>query len=123
MRLLRNRWRTKEQIVGHEIREDPVPSSHNLQNALPALPNVGQFNVPGARTEDTLYVLDGFEINDPAGGALDARVNVDAVREVDASTGRYGGQLPHAGAGILALDTDAGDDHWRFRNNKLFAHF
>jgi hypothetical protein len=109
----------EEQIVGYEIREDPVASSHNLQNALPALPvvvqdNAGQLHVAGARAEDTLYILDGFEINDPASGGFDARVNVDVVREVDVSTGRYGGQLSRAGAGILALQTDAGDDHWRF---------
>src|SRR5439155_9758674 len=80
----------EEQIVGYEIREDPVPSSHNLQTALPALPgvvqdNVGQLHVAGARAEDTLYTLDGFEINNPASGAFDALLNVDAVREADVS--------------------------------------
>ena len=32
--------RHEEELVAHEIRENPVPSSHNLQNALPATPGV-----------------------------------------------------------------------------------
>jgi hypothetical protein len=111
--------RHEDQIVGHEIRENPVPSSHDLQNSLPALPgvvqdNTGELHVAGARVQDTLYTLDGFEINDPATGVLDARVNVDAVREAEVSTGRYGAQFANAGSGVLALQTDTGDDHWRF---------
>jgi len=34
--------RHEEELVAHEIRENPVPSSHNLQNALPAIPGVVQ---------------------------------------------------------------------------------
>ncbi len=36
--------RHEEELVAHEIRENPVPSSHNLQNALPAIPGVVQDN-------------------------------------------------------------------------------
>ena len=112
--------RHEEQLAGYEIREDPVPSSHNLKNALPALPQVvqdstGQLHVAGARAEDTLYTLDGFQINNPANGTFDVRVNVDSVREADMSTGRYGAQFANAGTGVLALQTDTGDDHRRFR--------
>jgi Carboxypeptidase regulatory-like domain len=112
--------RHEEQLAGYEIRENPVPSSHNLQNSLPALPqvvqdNTGQLHVAGARSEDTLYLLDDFQLNNPATGTLDARVNVDAVREANMSTGRYGAQFANAGTGVLGLQTDTGDDHWRFR--------
>jgi hypothetical protein len=112
--------RHEEELAGYEIREDPVPGSHNLQNALPALPqvlqdNTGQLHVAGARVEDTLYTLDGFQINNPATGIFDARLNVDAVREADMSTGRYGAQFANAGTGVLGLQTDSGDDHRRLR--------
>ena len=51
--------RHEEELVAHEIRENPVPSSHNLQNALPAIPGVVQDNnglihVAGGRVEDTV---------------------------------------------------------------------
>ena len=117
--------RHQDELVAHEIREDPVPSSHTLQNALPAIPgivqdNSGLLHVAGAHSEDTVYLLDGFQINDPASGLFNARVNVDSVRSVDVATGRYGAQFPGAGAGVLALQTDTGDDHWRFGTTNFF---
>jgi hypothetical protein len=111
--------RHEEELVAHEIREDPVPSSHTLQDSLPVIPGVVQDNngllhVSGGRVEDTLYMLDGFELNNPVSGWFDARVNVDAVRNANVATGRYGPQFANAGSGVLALQTDMGDDRWRF---------
>ena len=115
-------------LVAQEIREDPVQGSHSLQNALPAIPGVvqdrdGVVHVAGARDEDTLYVLDGFQMNDPATGAFDARINVDAVRTVDVSTGRYGAEYSNAPAGVLALQTANGDDRWRFGTTNFLPSF
>lgn len=117
--------RHEDQLAGYEIRENPVPNSHDLQTALPALPGVvqdttGQLHVAGARQEDTLYTLDGFEINNPATGAFDARVNVDTVREADMNTGRYGAQFANAATGVLALQTDTGGDHRQFGITNFF---
>ena len=117
--------RHEEQLAGYEIRENPVPNSHDLQSALPALPGVvqdttGQLHVAGARQEDTLYTLDGFEINNPATGAFDVRVNVDTVREADMNTGRYGAQFANAATGVLALQTNTGDDHRQFGITNFF---
>ena len=59
-------------------------------------------------------MLDGFEINDPTNASFAPRVNVDAVQAATVETGGYGAQYAHAGAGVLTLDTKAGDDKWRF---------
>ena len=120
--------RYEEQLAGYEIRENPVPNAHDLQNSLPALPgvvqdNAGQLHVAGARQEDTLYTLDGFEINNPANGAFSARVNVDTVREANMNTGRYGAQFANAATGVLALQTDTGNDHLRFGVTNFFPAF
>jgi Carboxypeptidase regulatory-like domain len=109
----------EEELVAHEIREVPVPSSHTLQNSLQTIPavvqdNTGLLHVAGGRVEDTLYTLDGFQLNNPATGQFGARVNVDAVRSASVSTGRYDSQFANAGSGVLALQTDTGDDRWRF---------
>ncbi len=106
-------------LVAHEIRDIPVPATHDLKNSLPALPEVvpdnsGQLHIAGARVGEAQILLDGFEIGDPATGDLTARVNVDTVRAAEIETGRYGALYAHAGAGVLALETTPGDDRWRF---------
>jgi hypothetical protein len=118
--------RHEDEIVAHEIREDPTPSSHSLQNSLPALPGVVQDNngvlhVAGGRIENTSYTLDGFDLSNPATGWFDARLNVDAVRAVDVSSGRYGAD--DAGSAVLSLQTDSGDDHWRFGTTNFLPSF
>ena len=109
----------QETLVQHEILNVPVPSSHDLQQSLRVIPQVvadanGRLHVAGARQDQTEVLLDGFEINDPATGTFDSHVNVDAVRTVTIETGGYGAQYAHASAGILALDTQSGDDRLRF---------
>lgn len=106
-------------LVAREIRDIPVPSTHILQNSLVTLPSVikdplGGLHVAGSRVADTAYFLDGFEIGDPATGELNARFAVDSVRTVEVQTGRYSAAYPHAAAGVLSIDTAAGDDRWRF---------
>ena len=109
----------QESLVQHEILNAPVSASHDLQQSLRVIPQVladskGNLHVAGARQGQTEVLLDGFEINDPATGAYNVHVNVDAVRAVTIETGGYGAQYAHAGAGILALDTQTGDDRLRF---------
>jgi len=109
----------QESLVQHEIVNVPVPSSHDLQQSLRTIPQVladasGRLHVAGGRQGQTEVLLDGFEINDPASGNFTSKVDVDAVRTVTIETGGYGAQYAHASAGILALDTQSGDDRWRF---------
>jgi hypothetical protein len=109
----------QESLVQHEILNTPVSASHDLQHSLRVIPQVladanGRLHVAGGRQGQTEVLLDGFEINDPMNGSFTSRVNVDAVRTVSVETGGYGAQYAHASAGIVALDTQSGDDRWRF---------
>jgi hypothetical protein len=109
----------KENLVQHEIVNTPTSNNQDLQTTVITMPNVlldanGQVHVAGARQGQTEILLDGFELNDPANGTFTPHFNVDAVQTVTTETGGYGAQFAHAGAGILALDTTAGDDKWRY---------
>src|SRR5260221_1962157 len=109
----------RESITAREIRDIPVPNSHVLQESLTALPevvrdNAGSLHIAGARSGETQYLLDGFEIGDPINNALGARFNVDATRTADVQTGRIGAGYAHSGANVLNLETPDGDDKWRF---------
>ena len=106
-------------LSAQEIRDIPVPNSHVLQESLATLPEVVQDNrdnlhVAGARSGETQYLLDGFEIGDPVSGALTSRFNIDATRAAEVQTGRIDASYPHSGANILSLATPDGDDRWRF---------
>jgi hypothetical protein len=112
-------------LVARDIRALPVPTSHDLRSALPAVPgvlldNAGELHVHGARADEVLYLLDGFDIGNPASGRFGARVSVDAVRAVQVEGARLGAEYPYAAAGVLALDTALGDDRWRFGATNFF---
>src|SRR5215470_3025427 len=106
-------------LTERDIRDIPVPNAHVLDESLAALPeivrdNQSNLHVAGARSAETQYLLDGFEIGDPASGRLTFRFNVDATRMAEIQTSRYGVNYGHSGAGILSLETPDGDDRWRF---------
>lgn len=106
-------------LTSQEIRDIPVPNPHVLQRSLVTLPDVlqdnrGGLHVAGARPGDTQYLLDGFEIADPATGALTSRFNVDAARMAEVRAARVDSTYAHPGASILGLETPDGDDRWRF---------
>jgi hypothetical protein len=109
----------QESMVQHEILNIPTPTSHDLLQSIRTIPQVvpdsnGTLHVAGARPEQTEVLLDGFEINDPATGAFNSRVNIDSVRNISIETGGYGAEYSHAAAGIIALNTQSGDDRFRF---------
>jgi hypothetical protein len=102
-----------------EIRDIPVPSSHDLQQSLVAMPqvlkdNMDLIHIAGARNTQSQYLIDGVEVGDPASGALSARMIVEAVRSAEIQTGRFGAEYAHPGAAILSYETREGDDRWRF---------
>jgi len=108
----------KDTLTAQEIRDIPVPNSHLLQESLTALPevvqdNFGGLHIAGARSGETQYLLDGFEIGDPVNNTLSARFNVDATRAAEVQTSRIGAGYAHSGASVLNLETPDGDDKWR----------
>lgn len=115
-------------LLSREIRDIPVKSTHDLKSSLQVLPEVvrhnsGQIHVAGGRPGDTKYLIDGFDIGDPVTGNLSLRVNVDNIRTVEVESGRYDMQHDSGGAGLVIMDTDAGDDRWRGSATNMFPGF
>src|SRR5260370_14532 len=57
-------------LSSQNIRDVPVPNSHVLAESLVALPEIvrdsrNNLHIAGARSGETQYLLDGFEIGDP----------------------------------------------------------
>ena len=112
-------------LTAQEIRDIPVPSSHDLQQSLILLPQVlldnqGLLHLAGSRATQVQYLLNGFEIGEPVNNSLDTRFSVDAVRSAEVQTGRFGTEYAHPGAAVLSFNTPDGDDHWRFNATDFF---
>jgi hypothetical protein len=106
----------------------PVPSSHDYQQSLIALPQIVRDNqallhIAGARATQSQYLMDGFEVGDPVSGALTIPIIVDALRTAEVETGRFGAEFAHPGASILKFETPEGDDHWRFNATDFIPGF
>ncbi|MGB2621524.1 MAG: carboxypeptidase regulatory-like domain-containing protein [Candidatus Acidiferrum sp.] len=109
----------RDTLTARAIRDIPVPNSHILAESLVALPEIAQDNqgnlhIAGARSGETQYLLDGFDLSDPSNGTLTARFNIDATRSAEVQTSGFGAGYAHSGANILSLETPDGDDKWRF---------
>ncbi|MFB3916279.1 MAG: carboxypeptidase regulatory-like domain-containing protein [Terriglobales bacterium] len=114
-------------LTTSEILNVPYPTSRDVRNLLPMLPNVvreasGQIHVAGTAAPQTLTLLDGFDISAPAPGFIDMRVNADSVRTIDAQSSRYSTQYGK-GSSILGMDTGMGDDQFRFSATNFFPSF
>ena len=110
---------SQEQLSGLDIINIPYPNTRDYRYALSFIPGVvldqnAQPHVAGGETSQTLTVLDGFNVTQPANGQLLARVSTDALRTVDVETSRISPQYGKGPAGVLALNTGIGDDHYRF---------
>jgi hypothetical protein len=110
---------SQEQLTGIDIINIPYPNTRDYRYALSFIPGVvldqnAQPHVAGGETSQILTELDGFNVTQPATGQLLARVSTDALRTVDVETSRISAQYGKGPAGVLALNTGIGDDHYRF---------
>lgn len=109
---------SREQISGLDVIDIPYPATHDYRNVLNFIPGVvqdtsGQPHVAGAQTYQTLTLLDGFNVTQPANGLLVVRVSPDAFRSIEVEPSREPAEFGKGSGGILNLNTGIGDDHFR----------
>lgn len=107
-----------KRLDGQTILNLPYAASQDYRQALPLMPgaiqdNAGLIHFNGGETSETSYRLDGFDISDPAGGGLTARLSVDTVQEVEWTSNRMPAE-DKGSAGTVDVRTEMGDDRWRF---------
>jgi len=109
----------EQHLNGTDINDVPYPSSHSLVNAMKLMPGViqdqgGTPHFAGSSANQVLYVLNGFDIADPATGLFETHVGLEGVRSMDFLSGRYSPEYGKGSAGVLAIRTDSGTDGFRF---------
>ena len=110
---------SQETISGLDVIDMVYPSTHDFRNALNFIPGVvqdqgGQPHVAGAQTYQTVTLLDGFNVTQPANGQLLVRVSTDAFRSIQVEPAREPAEDGKGSGGVLSLNTGIGDDHFRF---------
>ena len=108
---------SKEEITGIDVIDIPYPATNDYRNVLNFIPGVvqdasGQLHVAGAQTYQTLTLLDGFNVSQPANGLLLVRVSTDAFRSIAVEPSREPAEYGKASGGVLGLNTGIGDDHF-----------
>jgi hypothetical protein len=104
-------------ITASDISNIPYPTTRDYRNVLPYIPGVvgdrGQIHIAGASTQEIQDYLDGFEVSQPATGALALRVNPDSLRKVDVRSSRYSAQYGKGSGGLVDLQVQDGDNRFR----------
>jgi len=109
----------QEQLIGVDIINLPYPTTRDYRYALNFIPGVvndvfGQPHIAGSETYQTLTLLDGFNVTQPATGELLMRVSPDSLRSVDVEPSRNSAEYGKGSGGVLGLNTGIGDDHFRY---------
>jgi len=94
-------------------------TGRDLRGAMKLMPGVVQdpregLHFAGSSPNQVLYTLDGFNITDPLTGRFAARLNVDSVRSVEYSSGRFSPEFGKGSGGTVAISTNAGVDRLRY---------
>ena len=110
---------SQEQLTGMDVINIPYPVTRDYRNVLNFIPSVvndvnGQPHVAGAETYQSLTLLDGFNVTQPANGQLLIRVSSDAFRSITVETSRYSAEYGKGSGGVVDLRTAIGDDHFHF---------
>jgi TonB dependent receptor len=108
-----------EQLSAIDIVNIPYPNTRDYRYALGFLPGVvldqnAQPHLAGGETYQTLMLIDGFNVTQPANGQLLARVSTDAIRNIFVEASRVSAQYGKGPAGVMGIETGIGDDHFRF---------
>jgi hypothetical protein len=70
-----------------------------------------QFTVNGQRGSATVFAMDGIDTTDPEmGGATFSNFNVDAIEEINSSSGAMPADIGHGAAGFTAVTSKAGSN-------------
>jgi hypothetical protein len=114
-------------ITASDISNIPYPTTRDYRGVLAYIPGVvgdrGQIHIAGASTQEVQDYLDGFEVSQPASGALSVRMNPDSLRKIDVRSSRYSAQFGKGSGGLVDLQVQDGDNRFRVNATDFFPTF
>ena len=118
----------QQTLSGLDVLNIPFPATHDYRNVLNFIPGVvqdlnGQPHIAGAETYQTVILLDGFNVTQPANGQLLARISTDAFRSIQVEPAREPAEFGKGSGGVLMLNTGIGNDHYHFAATNFVPSF
>ncbi len=118
----------EQSMSAAEMLAVPFPASNTLKNAFRVMPGVvqdvrGGVHLNGGTEEQTVFLLNGFNINDPITGRFESRMGVEAVQAVNIGNGILPAQFGKGAAGTISISTTPGDDKIRYSATNFFPGF
>jgi hypothetical protein len=114
-------------ITASDISSIPYPATRDYRGVLAYIPGVlgdsGRIHIAGANTQEIQDYLDGFEVSQPASGALSVRVNPDSLQKIDVRSSRYSAQFGKGSGGLVDLQVQDGDNRFRLNATDFFPTF
>ena len=106
-------------ITAADISNIVYPTTRDYRNVLAFMPGVvadtgGQIHLAGSSTQQIQDYIDGFEVSQPAGGALAVRLNPDSLRKIEVRSSRYSARFGKGSGGITDLQLQDGDNKFRY---------
>jgi hypothetical protein len=122
-----------EVMVAQEVVEMPLNGrdfndlSFLTPNVVPAAQGGAgsALNINGARADNTNFIIDGFNDQNPKGAAAQARPNIDALQEFKMQTGNFSAEYGRLAGGVvnMVLKSGANAPHgtlFEFVRNYMF---
>lgn len=115
-------------LTAENISSIPYPSTRDYRNVLSYIPGVivdrnGTAHVAGSAGQSVQDYVDGFEVGQPANGALALRVNPDSLRSINVRNTRYSAQFGKGSGGLLDLEMRDGENRFRYSATDFFPTF
>jgi hypothetical protein len=109
----------QHRLSGSDVLDVPFPVTHNIKNAMRALPGIVQdhangIHLNGGGENQALYLLNGFNIGDPLTMRFDARMSIEAIQSMEVASGVVAAEYGKGSAGVIAVNTRTGDDRFRY---------
>jgi hypothetical protein len=110
---------SEQTLTGANVLDIPFPVTHNVKNAMRALPGVVQdgtngVHLNGGAENQSLYLLNGFNIGDPLTMRFDTRLSIESVQTMDVEAGTVSAEYGKGSAGVVSIQTRTGDDRIRY---------
>ncbi len=122
-----------EVLVAAEIVEMPLNGRDfaDLAYLVPGVARRAQggqgsnFNINGARADNTNFIMDGFNDQNPRGAAAQATPNLDALQEFKVQTSNYSAEYGRLAGGVINMVLKSGTNRYHgvlfeFLRNDLF---